>query len=421
MSGISASGNAGGAAVGTHNIRAIRWLTFLMFTMFALTTDSVGVIIPVIIRDFHLSMMAASSFHYAPMTAIAVAAILFGFMADKLGRKPTILIGLTLFAANSYLFAVGNSFGVFLVLLIISGMSIGIFKTGALALIGDISRSTVEHTSTMNTVEGFFGVGAIIGPAIVARLLLQGVSWKYLYVIAGTLCVLLIAIAVLSKYPPRTGQETPMNLGHTMKMALNGYALSFSMGIFLYVGVETAIYVWMPTLLTGYSGPKILMMMAAYAISIFFILRAGGRFLGAWVLSHFSWTLVLALFTAAIFLCFAVSMLTGPSVAVVLLPVSGLFMSVIYPTINSKGISCFRKSEHGAVGGVILFFTCGGAALAPFLMGVVGDYFHSPKAGFVLATGFAAVLFMGSLWNAIAEPAKARLQASDDSEYAGAH
>jgi hypothetical protein len=28
---------------------------------------------------------------------------------------------------------------------------------------------------------------------------------------------------------------------------------------------------------------------------------------------------------------------------------------------------------------------------------------------------------MGSLWNAIAEPAKARLQASDDSEYAGAH
>ena len=242
-----------------HSITAIRWLTFLMFTMFAMTTDSVGVIIPVILKDFHLSMMAAGSFHYAPMTAIGIAAILFGFMAVRLGRKPTILIGLSLFALNSYLFAVGNSFALFLVLLIISGISIGIFKTGALALIGDISRSTVDHTSTMNTVEGFFGVGAIIGPAIVALLLSQGVSWKYLYVIAGTLCMILILIAALTKYPKRTGEQTPMNLGHTLKMTCNPFAFSFSMGIFLYVGVETAIYVWMPTLLTGYSGPKLLM------------------------------------------------------------------------------------------------------------------------------------------------------------------
>ena len=34
--------------------------------------------------------------------------------------------------------------------------------------------------------------------------------------------------------------------------------------------------------------------------------------------------------------------------AILLLPLSGLFMSVLYPTLNSKGISCFRKPEHGA-------------------------------------------------------------------------
>ena len=55
----------------------------------------------------------------------------------------------------------------------------------------------------------------------------------------------------------------------------------------------------------------------------------------------------------------------GTEAAVFLLPLSGLFMSVLYPTINSKGISCFQKSQHGAVAGVILFFTCGGAAVGP--------------------------------------------------------
>ena len=98
------------------------------------------------------------------MTAIALAGIFLGFLADKIGRKKTIIIGLALFAINSYLFLLGNTFGFFLVLLIISGAAIGIFKTGALALIGDMSTSTNDHTSTMNVVEGFFGVGAIIGP-----------------------------------------------------------------------------------------------------------------------------------------------------------------------------------------------------------------------------------------------------------------
>ena len=184
-----------------HNLSAIKWLTYLMFMMFAMTTDSVGTIIPEVIKEFHLSMVAAGAFHYAPMVAIAVAAIFLGYLADKLGRKKTIILGLVLFALNSYLFAVGNSFPFFLTLLVISGASIGIFKTGALALVGDISRSTSEHTSTMNTVEGFFGVGAIIGPAIVARLLTSGFSWKWLYVIAGTICVLLIANSPAGEIP----------------------------------------------------------------------------------------------------------------------------------------------------------------------------------------------------------------------------
>src|SRR5277367_5473983 len=183
------------------NMGLIKWLTFFMFMMFAMTTDSVGVIIPEVIKEFRLSMTVAGTFHYATMLGIAFAGIFLGYLADKLGRKKTIIVGLVLFALNSYLFAVGKSFMFFVVLLTISGIAIGIFKTGALALIGDISRSTTEHTSTMNTVEGFFGVGSIIGPAVLARLLNRNVSWQWLYVIAGSMCVLLLLTALRVQYP----------------------------------------------------------------------------------------------------------------------------------------------------------------------------------------------------------------------------
>jgi FHS family L-fucose permease-like MFS transporter len=404
-------------AMPKHNLTAIKWLTFLMFMMFAMTTDSVGTIIPEIIKEFHLSMVAAGAFHYAPMIAIAVAGILLGYLADKLGRKRTIILGLVLFALNSYLFALGNSFAFFLMLLVISGASIGIFKTGALALVGDISLSTSEHTTIMNTVEGFFGVGAIIGPAIVARLLTSGFSWKWLYVIAGTVCVLLIATALIVKYPTTVKTlDEPVDIKRTMRMMKNRYAVGFSLGIFLYVAAECAVYVWMPTLLTGYSGS--FAFMATYAISVFFILRAIGRFLGTWVLVRFSWTAVMAVFSLAILICFAGSILGGLSVAVWLMPLSGLFMSMIYPTLNSKGISCFPKSEHGAVAGVILFFTCAAAALGPLAMGAVSDAFGHAKYGFVLATVFAALLFAGLLLNWIYNPAKERLAELESTEYA---
>jgi len=363
-----------------------------------------------------LSMTQAGAFHYATMAAIALAGVLLGHLADSLGRKNTIILGLAIFALNSYLFAVGNSFAFFLTLLTISGAAIGIFKTGALALIGDISRSTREHTSTMNAVEGFFGVGAIVGPAIVGALLARGVSWKWLYVIAGTLCVVLIVIALFVEYP-RTSRPASeaVDLRRTLGMMRNRYALAFSLGAFLYVAVECAVYVWMPTLLAGYQGRGA--SLAPYAISVFFVLRAGGRFVGAWMLAKYEWTTVTALFSLAILACFAGSVGGGVSAAAVLLPLSGLFMSIVYPPLNSKGISCFAKSQHGAVAGVILFFSCAAAALGPLAMGAVSDAFGHARYGFVLATAFAALLHLGLLLHWIYDPARAMLQRLDRSEY----
>jgi len=385
--------------------------------MFAMTTDAVGVIIPEVMKQFNLSMTAAGLMHYAPMIAIALAGVFLGFLADKLGRKPTIVIGLAIFAVNSYLYIIGNSFAFIITLMAVGGLSIGVFKTGALALIGDISKSTKEHTSTMNTVEGFFAVGAIIGPFIVTYFLSQGVDWKWLYVVAGTLCIILIIMALMVEYP-KTIKTTdrPVTLKGALLMMKDPYAMGFSLGAFLYVSVECAIYVWMPTLISGYNGSAVFI--ATYALSIFFILRAVGRFVGAWLMSRFNWSMVLCIFSFLILLCFLGSVIGGIGLAVILLPLSGLFMSVIYPTINSKGISCFPKAQHGSVAGVILFFTAAGAALGPLAMGAVSDAFGSnAKYGFILATVFAALLFAGVLVNLIFNPTKLRLQKLDQSEY----
>lgn len=400
--------------------------------MFAMTSDSVGEIIKEVKVAFSVTNAQASLMHSLPMLGIALSGLLLGFLADKLGRKPTIIIGLALFGSACYSFLIANDFLLIVSLMSLSGVAVGIFKTGALALIGDISTSTKQHTATMNGAEAFFGVGAIIGPLIVAYLIHQGVAWQWLYVIAGGVCTVLIVGALLVKYPSynkvTADSSDKVSVLQSLLLMKNPYALGFSVGAFFYVAAESAIYVWMPSYLVcdatsikstydcytqGFSQT-----LAIYSVTAFFILRAAGRFVGIWMMSRFNWTLVLMLFSGAIVVCFALGLWGGKQLALYLFPLTGIFMSVIYPTFNSKGISCFPKHQHGSVAGVILFFTAAGAAAGPFIMGLVSDANGGDaKYGFIVATIFAALLFAGLVYNYLKNPTQQRLAKIEASEY----
>ena len=87
----------------------------------------------------------------------------------------------------------------------------------------------------------------------------------------------------------------------------------------------------MPTLFAGYHGPAA--WMAVYAISIFFVLRAAGRFIGSWLLIE------IELGGSRGSIQFRDSCLLygehdwrSSDLRCFLLPFSGIFMSVIYPT-----------------------------------------------------------------------------------------
>jgi len=388
----------------------ITWLTCLMFMVFAMTTDAVGVIIPEVVKEYDLSLTQAGALHYATMIAIALSGLLLGHLADSRGRKFTIVAGLLLFALACFLLAFTQGFYLLIGLLACTGAAIGLFKTGALALIGDISSSSQMHTKTMNMVEGFFAVGAIIGPAMVTYFLSQGQSWILLYVVAGLLCVMLALVAFNTKYPAHPGLAKKADFSQILILMKDPYALGFSLAIGLYVATEVAIYVWMPSLLQEYSGSYVWLSM--YALTFFFIFRAIGRFAAIWILQHFCWTWVAFWLCLGIFICYVLSMWLGVNSAAILLPLTGIFMSMLYPTINSKGISCFPVHLHGSVAGLLLFFTAVAAALGPLLMGLVGDIFGHVKYGFYLATLFSGALFVLSAFNAFKQPAKARLAQS---------
>lgn len=397
--------------------RAGRALVCLLFFTFAMTSDAVGSVVSRVIGELHLSLTAAGAFQYVPMAAMALGAVTLGYLADRLGRRPAVIAGLALYGGSSLLFALGHTFGFFVGLLALSGLGISLFKTGALALIGDLSASPASHTRLMNAAEGFFGIGSIVGPAIVAVLLAAGLSWKWLYVIAAGICVGLVVLAARMPFPQVSVQarETAggvhrLDTGSTLRVLRDPFALGFAGLMMLYVAVECAVYVWMPTYVRSYRGAA--NWLPLYGLTIFFVLRAAGRFLGIWLLRHLPWTAVLAACSMFILACFAGAVAGGVELGAWLLPASGLAMSVVYPTLNSKGISCFPKSEHGAAAGVLLFFTAAAAALGPLAMGAVSDAYGDVRFGFMLATALALLMCIALLLNWLFDPARGRLEAA---------
>jgi hypothetical protein len=152
--------------------------------------------------------------------------------------------------------------------------------------------------------------------------------------------------------------------------------------------------------------------LAAYGIAIFFALRAAGRFLGAWMLLESRWQSAIAVLSGAILACFAVSVAGGVDWAVYLLPASGLFMAVIYPTLKLErdqlhpGRARRSRRRHP-----LFHVRVRGRRAARH--GRIERRHRQIAYGFWLATGLAALLFAGLLVNWLANPRAAGLAEVD--------
>ncbi len=400
-----------------QNLAIVKTLTYLMFAMFAMTTDSVGVIIPEVIRTLRLSLTAAGTFQYATMTGIAVAGFAAGIARRSIRPAPHHRRGSR--AVRRRLFsALGRKYA-----LVLRSPADAV-RTGDRHLQDGRDGADRRRIEIDRRTHGDHEhAGRLLRPrrhrraraadaAPGCRLFLEVALCHRRRSVRGTGR----ARAARPGYPEiaTPGWERQLRSGTAPRCGIR-YVLAFSAGAFLYVAVEAAIYVWMPTLLARYTGSAA--GLAAYSLSVFFLLRAAGRFLGAWMLRQVGWQLVLMVFSGCILACFALTVIGGVTWAAFVLPLSGLFMSVMYPTINSKGISCVQKRDHGAAAGVILFFTCVSAVVAPLMIGAAGDAFGDIIYGYRVASGFAALLFGGSVLNWAMNPTRAVLDERDLTEH----
>ncbi|MGN6325030.1 MDR family MFS transporter [Pseudolysinimonas sp.] len=126
------------------------------------------------------------------LLAQAVLVPVYAKLADMIGRKPIMIIGIVLFLVGSILCGVAWSMTALIVFRAIQGLGAGAVQPMSMTIIGDI-YSVEERARVQGYVASMWGMASVVGPAL-GGLFSQFLSWRWIFFVNVPLCVLAMVL-----------------------------------------------------------------------------------------------------------------------------------------------------------------------------------------------------------------------------------
>lgn len=163
----------------------------------------IGLIIPVL--PVYLKDLGLSGSDLGVLVAVfALAQMLIspfgGTLADRLGKKLIICIGLVLFSISEFLFAGSHTFSLLIVSRVLGGFSAGMVMPGVTGLIADLSPAK-DKARNFGYMSAIISAGFILGPGLGG--FLAEISHRLPFVFAGVLGVLAFICTLIFVHSPK--------------------------------------------------------------------------------------------------------------------------------------------------------------------------------------------------------------------------
>jgi AAHS family 4-hydroxybenzoate transporter-like MFS transporter len=159
--------------------------------------QAMSYVAPAIIKEWGIAKSELGQVFGSGLVGMAVGALVFGTVADRIGRRP-VLIGAMLFlAAFVYATAHASSVRELLLLRFATGLCMGAVIPNAIALAGEYSPARMRVTLMMIASSGLVLGGAVGG--LIAAALIPAFGWRSVFLVGAALPLLtvLVMLAVL--------------------------------------------------------------------------------------------------------------------------------------------------------------------------------------------------------------------------------
>jgi MFS transporter, AAHS family, 4-hydroxybenzoate transporter len=153
----------------------------------------VSFVAPLIAKDLHLSFASIGTIFAAGLAGSMAGGLLLGHLADRAGRRPTVLAALAAAGVATLLCSQAASFEAFAALRFLTGFALGGLLAAIVPLVAE-HFSPQQRSAAVTTMFIGYPLGAVVGGAITALLISQG--WRNLFLGAGSVTLLLLPIAL---------------------------------------------------------------------------------------------------------------------------------------------------------------------------------------------------------------------------------
>jgi AAHS family 4-hydroxybenzoate transporter-like MFS transporter len=158
-------------------------------------TQAIGYVAPALAKEWGLTKAALGPVFSAGLFGLMIGALVFGPLADRIGRKKIIIFSTLAFGIGTLITAFINDVNTLLAIRFLTGLGLGGAMPNAVAMTSEFSPHRRRATMVMIMFCGF-SIGAALGGLLAAALIPQ-FGWRSVFVVGGIAPLLLVPILAL--------------------------------------------------------------------------------------------------------------------------------------------------------------------------------------------------------------------------------
>lgn len=329
-----------------------------------------GATLPLLLSDLRFNYTIGGTIQQGAYLGFLVAAMVASLLLIVLRHRAVLLIGSGCLVVGMLGFSFLSDNKILLVSMIVIGLGLGTLDLLGVRLIVDFRSE--KKGKYLNLSAFFHGLASMIAPIFAGLILSNGFTWRNVYLFGILLVVLFVIFFLVARLPKIIISDVPQTsiLRQIITSVQDRRIWLFYILIVCYVAVENGFAVWLIEYLQKARGQSSDLSITFLSMFFFFIMT--GRLLGSFIVEKIGNLKLLLIASVGALICLVLGMF-GRYPLVYCLPLTGLFLSIIFPTTTAAASDEMRGSKDVQFA---LFFTLAGLGgiIGSWAIGVISDY-----------------------------------------------